>query len=367
MKKISKILRMGPMRLKLLLTKPNLQKITGMNFAVTYLCNSRCAMCNIWKKYKKTPELLKKELKLEQIKQIFSSSTYLKNLIAIQLTGGEPFLRKDFVDLCGFFIEKYPKALISIPTNGLNPRLIVEKTKVILELYNPDKLGLFISLDGIGKTHDTMRGVNGAYEKAIYTIKLLKEECKEVDLGTDFTVTPQNYKDLWKVYELSKKYGIMFGADFAQISSHYYENIDLEFQWDNHKLKEAELILRKIIEDRKKSRFLMIKLVNISDYFLANCVKYEKEPKRMFECYSGTHSFFLDPYGKVYPCIMLEKEIGNTKNESFDNLWLSLPARQIREYIQLKKCHCWTECETALSMMRDLRVIKWNLLNLGRL
>ena len=49
---------------------------------------------------------------------------------------------------------------------------------------------------------------------------------------------------------------------------------------------------------------------------------WQKNPKRKIKCYAGTHSFFLDPYGDIFPCIMLNKKIGNIK-EGFDKVWLS--------------------------------------------
>src|SRR5690349_11887398 len=55
--------------------------------AVTYKCNSKCIMCNIWK---------------EQPQNELSSHDFLKlpkTLKDINITGGEPFLRKDLVDI----------------------------------------------------------------------------------------------------------------------------------------------------------------------------------------------------------------------------------------------------------------------------
>ena len=145
---------------RMLLKRPKPTEILWINFAVTYLCNSRCRMCRIWEKYRQDPSLIKEELSLSQIESLLSSR-YLENLEGISFTGGEPFLRRDFVDLAGLFIQRFPNAFIGIATNGLSPALIVGKTKQIVERYDARLLSLSISLDGIGATHDRMRGVKG--------------------------------------------------------------------------------------------------------------------------------------------------------------------------------------------------------------
>ena len=90
----------------------NPKKIDVLNFATTYVCNSKCQNCNIWEKYIKNPEKIKEELTLGEIKNIFNESKYLKYLKVISLGGGKITLRKDFVDLCGFFINKDRKSVV---------------------------------------------------------------------------------------------------------------------------------------------------------------------------------------------------------------------------------------------------------------
>lgn len=42
-----------------------------LSFAITYMCNGRCKICGIWKKYKEKPSKIKEELSLEEIERIF--------------------------------------------------------------------------------------------------------------------------------------------------------------------------------------------------------------------------------------------------------------------------------------------------------
>lgn len=346
---------------ELIIRKPDPEKIRWINFAITYLCNSRCKMCNIWKIYKNNPEARDKELRIDEIKDMFTSSQYLKGLQGIDLTGGEPFLRKDFVELCGFFIEKYPNATIAIPTNSLKPELIVRKLKEINEMYKSKNIYISISVDGIGKTHDKIRGITGAYHCVLELIEVIKIQMPLIKIGIDYTIMPDNYRDLLSAYELSKNLDISFSTQFAQISQTYYGNIEKQFEWDNINLGEVKKMIDVIIKERRKNKKILSRLHDTDTYYLANMVRYEKCHSRMCKCYSGTYSFFMDPYGNIFPCIMLNEKVGNIREMDFDELWLSKKARDVRKFIKDKKCACWTPCETYPSLIRDPKVMLFNL------
>jgi MoaA/NifB/PqqE/SkfB family radical SAM enzyme len=353
--------------LETLIKRPSPKKITQVNFAITYLCNSQCKTCNIWKRYQKNPQKLKQELTLEEIKKMFTNSRYLKNLRTIGLIGGEPFLRKDFVELCGFLIKKYPQANISIPTNALNTDLILKKLTEIIKKYNPKNLSIWVSLDGLEKTHDEIRGMPGNYKNALEVIEKIKQNLPSINLGISFTITPKNYQDLLKIYEISQKQKIDFGCCFAQTSDYYYDNLEKQFKWNNKQLKEVEKTFKKIIENYrldKKSFFQkFLKKATVNDattYYFSNIVDFQKNKKRKISCYSGTHSFFLDPYGDVYPCIMSNRKIGNLR-EGFDKIWMSKETKKIRHLIKTKGCACFTPCEVSLSITKNLKVIFLNL------
>jgi MoaA/NifB/PqqE/SkfB family radical SAM enzyme len=345
---------------RMLLQRPRPTEILWLNFAVTYLCNGKCRMCRIWEKYRQEPGLSRGELSLPEIES-FLSSEYLQKLEGVGLTGGEPFLRRDFVDLVGLFVRRHPSAFVSIATNGLSPGLIARRTREIVERYHPRLLSVSISLDGMGAGHDRMRGVKGAFERVLQTIKSLREY-PGINLGLDFTITPWNYADLWDAYELSKRLGIKFLAGFAHHSDFYYGNEQIAFQWDD-RFETAADLLRRVARDRAATEPLLDKLVNPNAWFMAQAPEYESRRRRLFHCHSGVHSLFLDPHGDVYPCIILDEKVGNVRAEPLETLWLSSRAQEIRNGIQQQRCHCWVACEAVPSMLRSLTVPRWNLIN----
>jgi len=360
-----KVTEVTAKKIKLLFTKPNPKKISYINFAITYECNSRCKHCNIWRKYKENKKIVEKELKLAEIEKIFEESQYLKNIQSIGLTGGEPFLRNDFIDLCGFFIKKYPNAIISIPTNALLPDLIIAGLEKIIDKFGlENSIFLSISLDGIEKTHDEIRGMPGNYSCVLKLIDLLKKKVPSINRGISFTVMPQNYKDLLEVYKFSKKNEIDFGFQFAQISESFYGNTKDVFVWNEKKLDEVGEIINSILKEHtakaKILKNIWPSLFAINKYYMSHMVSYQKNPHRTLKCYSGTHSLFIDPYGNIFSCVMLNKKFGNIREINFDKLWLSEKAQNIRKFIKEKKCACWTPCETHFSLDRDYKIILWN-------
>jgi len=145
-----------------------------INFLLTYQCNSRCIMCNIWQKYQKNPKLLKKELKVNDIKRFLSKNKdYLSEIKNIGITGGEPLIRDDLVEIVRLFHKYLPKARLGIQTNGLSPQLLKKKLKQILK-FCPD-FGVSISLDGLEDVHDKVRGIKGAFNKFQASVKVVKD------------------------------------------------------------------------------------------------------------------------------------------------------------------------------------------------
>ncbi|MEM5773335.1 MAG: radical SAM protein, partial [Candidatus Aenigmatarchaeota archaeon] len=110
-----------------------------LTFAITYKCNYRCIQCKIWKRG------LKREMKIKEIKSFVENFPYFK---WINITGGEPFLRRDFTKIIKTFIKNsYEISLINTTTNGFNPEMISNSVLKTLNL-NPNLLIVVVSLDG---------------------------------------------------------------------------------------------------------------------------------------------------------------------------------------------------------------------------
>ena len=343
-------------RLALRITRPDPRKIISLRIALTYQCNSRCRTCNIWRLYKQNPEKQGDELSLDQINDVFTKSTYLRNLKMIYLDGGETTQRRDFAELCGFFIQKYPHAQFSLTTNALEAEQCIEKLREVNSKFHPKHFDVYTSLDGVGPIHDEMRGVTGAYDKTLLFIELLKRHLPSFGCGTTFTITPANYRELPAVYRLTYDLNVSFLPVFAQNSDLYYGNSEKKFDWDDAELREINKIIEGPMRRGGSSNKLIPGVLKNIDgtelYYLKYMIEYIRNRKRLFKCYSGTHSLFLDPYGTIFPCIMLNQPMGSIVSSEFDDIWMSKRAQQVRNYIAEEHCACWTPCEVFPSLSR---------------
>ncbi|MEK6916340.1 MAG: radical SAM protein, partial [Nanoarchaeota archaeon] len=108
-----------------------LAKPINITLSITNKCYSRCKSCNVWKIYPNAPNLMSKELKIEEWQKIFQSIG--KGPVWFTFTGGETMLRED-IDTMVRYIMKYNKpAYINIATSGIYPEKTEKKIIQILD------------------------------------------------------------------------------------------------------------------------------------------------------------------------------------------------------------------------------------------
>lgn len=303
-----------------------------INLSLTYLCNSRCQMCDNWKRYLDQPRKLREELSLQDYEKFFwDNKNWLSDLKHLGIAGGEPFLRKDLVSLVKIIRCELPKVSIGLQSNGLNPKEIARSLSEIIRFY--PQITLAVSLDGISGTHDKIRGVEGAYKKVLETISLAKKAgVKEISCG--MTIQEENYDEILKVKEVVERQGAEFSCFLADQGEYY-----------NKKSKTG------LSERAKKSITQSLRTFS-GDYYLDNLrLQLEGKRKRGLPCYSGWTSLVIDPYGEVRPCVLRSDSFGNIKKQALEEILTGGRAREIRE--KIKKCTCWSICEISTSAVVD--------------
>jgi radical SAM protein with 4Fe4S-binding SPASM domain len=307
---------------KIMLNK--IKQPTNAVIAVTYKCNSRCKMCNIWQK----PAV--DELKPEEYLKL------PKSLDDINITGGEPFLRDDLMEILdNIFSRCNPKKLV-ISSNGFLTEKIIEAAKEILKRDYWQAVTIAISLDGIGSVHDAIRGISGAYNMVLKTITALKNIGFN-NIGVGFTFISGNENEYEKIYNLSKELNLNFGATIAHNAENYFstgENKDI----DSKKVtKQINLTIKEKINSLDKKELGKC-------YYLNGLAYYSRTHKSILPCEAMSDSFFLDPEGYIYPCNILANQAGNIKDDDFDKIWTGEKAARLR--CQTKNCPnpCWMVC-----------------------
>ncbi len=309
--------------------------------AVTYNCNSKCRMCNIWK---------------ADPLPVLALSEYEKlptNLTDINISGGEPFLRPDLVDLIRLLTTKSSRAKIIISSNGFATELIKEKMTAILKI-KPD-IGVGLSLDGIGAVHDEIRGIPGGYEKVLATLKVLQDLGMK-NLRLAFTAGDYNIDQLNQVYQLSRDLGVEFTLAAIHNADNYFNIVDNKItQIDKFKIEFQKLIRAELSTWNFKNW--------LRAYFAYALFEFIKTGKRLLPNYSGLDNIFIDPQGNVYPADISAHLMGNLKD--FASLADLYNSEKAQEAIKLEqKSQNWMICTARSAIKRHpVSVIAWILKN----
>ena len=331
---------------------PQAGGIERVNVAVTYHCNSRCVMCNIWKEDYSDGVLASRLVTLDEYRTLFSDPQYFSQLREVGITGGEPFLRPDMDEIVRFFLKTFPGLSMGITTNAFTTKLITDAVGRILDGHDlaahGQSLGISLSIDGVGEVHDEIRGVPGAYDRVLETLESLKKNFPQLHYGLSLTLLDSNYEQVWPVYQVAKERGVALSFRFAQTSGSFYLNDEMAFQWTEDILQNVESQVERIHAESDQ----------LDNFFYNNMVNYQAQPRELMPCYSGRHSFFLDPYGEVFPCILVEKSFGNVKQQPFHEIWGSDDADAARNWIWDTHCHCWTQCEAEVTQRRSWQVAR---------
>lgn len=140
---------------------------TVIQFPINNICNSRCQMCDIWQQKKG------RELSIEEIKNILSNPLY-RNVTSVGINGGEPTLRKDFIEIISTVIDALPSLSgISLITNAIQSNRVIHSINEFSKICHDRKIhsDVMISVDGFGSIHDIVRGRKGNFDSASKVIE----------------------------------------------------------------------------------------------------------------------------------------------------------------------------------------------------
>jgi radical SAM protein with 4Fe4S-binding SPASM domain len=303
---------------------------TDAVIAVTYACNSKCMMCNIWKNGTKG------ELPPSSFSNLPSS------LRTINVSGGEPFLQEDLVEVIGHIKKACPRARMVISTNGLLPDRIEKTLKNILKI--DPTIGVGVSIDGIGAMDDEVRGVANAYERAVETLERMKTIGMR-DLRIAFTASQKNLEHMRHVYDLANDLGVEFTFAVAQNSKHYFKTDDnQEINCDALKDQLDYVIRKELQASHAKSWFRA--------YYAFGAYTFSCMSERLLPCRAGRAFFFMGPQGDIYPCNVLDSVIGNIRDARFSEIWRSQRGNSVREAVSKCGNGCWMIC-TARSAIKE--------------
>lgn len=290
------------------------KKLNG-TVIVTYRCNAKCTMCNRYK----VPSKPEEEISIETIKKL--PEMYFTNI-----TGGEPFIRDDLKDIVRELLKKSDRIVIS--TNGFFTDRIVELCKEF------PQVGIRISIEGLEKTNNEIRGLDDGFNRGYTTLKKLVDMGMK-DVGFGMTVQDRNAADLVPLYNISDELGMEFAT--ASLHNSFY------FVESNNIIKDRlmvaqnfEDLVNRLLDSNSPKKWFRA-------YFNHGLINYIFSQKRLLPCDMSFDTFFIDPYGDVMPCNgTKEKQVmGNLNRQSWEELWNSEQAEKVRSFVRNCDRNCW--------------------------
>jgi radical SAM protein with 4Fe4S-binding SPASM domain len=334
------------------------QPATLVHF-ITDKCNARCSFCFI----DFHSEIHgKNELTLAEIEQL---TLHLpRSLTNINITGGEPFLRKDITEIASAYFSNTAIQSVFITSNGY----FTERTKLFCETMFekfPDKeIFIALSIDDFPENHDQIRKVKGLFAKCMETFAMLKG-LPNVRPSISITISQENYKQAAAIYELLLTQYAIDAVQLIMVRNEGVFTFDESFRQPlldvysalSEQLKQDYKTGRLKGFDRNSWRGKVLNRKNeISRKVL---VGYLQSPHYQHPCQAASLFGVITATGDVYPCEILDKKMGNLRDYEYDlkEIWQNEAAKETRKFISKTKCNCEYECAMSVNILSNPRYL----------
>ncbi len=315
-----------------------------LTFFLTRRCNARCPFC-FYLSGDNGPD--GRELSLEEIEKISSS---LGRLLWLAFSGGEIFLRDDLTEIARLFYERNRPAVILLPTNGLLPDLIGEKTEAILRNCPRSTIVVKLSLEGTEELHDSIRGVRGGFRKTMETYRViggLLDSYGNLELGVNTVFCSRNQESMDEI--------IGFVNTLEKVKTHTVSLIRGDVSDEGLKDVDAgryrDTITR--MESNLKKRLASIYRFRGSRLKAAQDILQRRlihetmlRKRRLIPCYAGRLNLVLTESGDLYPCESFTMRMGNVRDHGCNVTRLLRSEEAVRVIRSVRKggCYCTHEC-----------------------
>lgn len=292
--------------------------LLSLHLDVTYRCPQRCIHCYI-------DERERGEMSLSEIERILRDARRLNALFAT-FSGGEVFARRDFDKILE--IANGLGLSIKLITSGY----LIGKREVDL-LKKNRVINVGISLYSLRPdVHDAITGIEGSCKRTIRAIKLIKSAglhivVKSIIMRHNYQYYPELLRWLHSLGEnVTPQYDVVVSPTMGYRSGVREMNLSLEE-------KRAMILELRKIEKRRMLRYEDMES------------GLKKGPdKDAITCYAGITGLYIDPEGKVFPCVEWQRLIGDLKKDSLLSIWKNsevlkeIQALRIYDYKKCKDC-----------------------------
>lgn len=311
-------------------------------------CNSRCLTCNIWMKREN-------ELTLDEWEKVLSSFGTAPYWFTI--SGGEPLMFPDIVELTLLAYKYCQPGIINIPTNAIlksGPK----RVRRILEACPDTKVIINLSLDGVGEKHDFIRGIKGNFEKfeeRLHEYYALREEFPNLTVGIHSVVS---------VFSVGHLDELITYADNSKADQFITEIAEPRVELDTVGLPitpsaeeyavAIDRLLTYVNSKQYKGMAKITEAFRVEYYQLVKRILEEQD--QVMACYAGWASTQIYADGSVWPCCVRADNLGNLRDHNYDfrKIWFGEKVKEVRRSIAAKECHCPLANASYTNMLHDV-------------
>ena len=318
-------------------------------FELTYRCNLQCPYCYVGNSREK------EELTTTDWFNIIEQIPWYS---LVTLVGGEPLIRKDFIDILMHAAQK-TFGKVNVVSNGI---LINEE---IIDAFIKSKMLLLsVSLDGYGKNHDKNRGKDGIFDKIMNNFEKLNVRKKRPMIDIKTILLENNLDDLVQLYKMCirmqfnfmsisflrnnnlKQNSVLFNSFVPEFNGNY----PIKKYFDMEHFKEVYNELNSLSKKSKvklrfspKFEYAQNPLNKIEEFFEIPADKHISEIYK--PCKYPYSNMMINPSGDIYPC--LAQRIGNVREKPLKEIFNLPHYRCFRKNLKAAKVFgaCQMCCE----------------------
>ncbi|MEW6585572.1 MAG: radical SAM protein, partial [Nitrospirota bacterium] len=281
-----------------------------LQWHITERCNRRCAHC--YQEGAASDELQFHDLLkvIEQFKDLlsrfnFSVTRHSSARGQINITGGEPFIREDFLDLLEVFHSNRDLFSFAIFTNG---SYIDEAMAIRLRKLHP--VFVQVSMEGAKETNDSIRGP-GAYDQTVVALRHLTKQ--KVPTLISFTAHKKNYREFAEVARLGRELGV------RRVWS------DRLIPWGTGTVLRDDVLspaeTREFFEIMYRAHNEAMQAFSGTEVAMHRALQFLVGGGKAYACAAGKSLLAVMPNGDLYPCRRMPIHAGNLMEDSLSDLY----------------------------------------------
>jgi MoaA/NifB/PqqE/SkfB family radical SAM enzyme len=346
-----------------------LETPTILTYFITNRCNERCDHCFYWKDLNVRVE----ELTLPEIERMVGS---LRHPVSVSFTGGEPFLRKDIVEIARIFNRVNGCRVIGIATNATLPERTVGGCREMLRTCDLERLNVQISLDGLRETHDRIRRIPRAFDRTMEvmeTLLPLRHEFPAFRPTINCCIQRDNLSEIeefvatMRPFDVPIRFAVIRGNSYGT----YGLSPEVQAGVDPKDMGTAELTPDELEEAYRRIDALDRGALggfwsDLERRKIETTVRMIRTGERQVPCYNGRTEAVIYPTGDFAMC-ELTKPIGNLREYDLDvaRIWASPAAEAMRGPIS--RCYCIHGCSLVTSLGLQPEILLQKILDRPRL